>query len=154
MNHGAPTTSQACDTGWRHARVKRWFVGQCRSGGMPVGAKLPTERELARVHCVSRGTVRRALAELEQEGRISREQGRGTYVRNIEPVVTSSTANDKTAESSDAHWVVLLCPSDSNDSSLIDRIRSHANRAGVPLAVGRVDQDSADLGDVLGRLVG
>lgn len=103
---------------------------------MPVGAKLPTERELARVRCVSR------------------EQGRGTYVRNIEPVVTSSTANDKTTESSDAHWVVLLCPSDPNDSSLIDRIRSHANRAGVPLAVGRVDQDSADLGDVLGRLVG
>jgi len=44
------------------------------------GSALPTERALSDQYGVSRTTVRRALHDLLVEGRISRHQGRGTFV--------------------------------------------------------------------------
>lgn len=44
------------------------------------GIRLPTERELAERFDVARNTVRRALDDLEQEGLVTREVGRGTFV--------------------------------------------------------------------------
>jgi DNA-binding FadR family transcriptional regulator len=49
---------------------------------MGPGARLPTERQLAADLGASRTSVRRALAVLEAEGRISREVGRGTFLRD------------------------------------------------------------------------
>ena len=50
------------------------------SGAVAFGAKLPTENELAAVHCVSRVTVRRALGELGRERLIERRRSAGTRV--------------------------------------------------------------------------
>ena len=47
----------------------------------PAGARLPTERELARTLGVTRAAVRHALSYLEADGRVSREVGRGTFLR-------------------------------------------------------------------------
>ncbi len=44
------------------------------------GGRMPPERELASELGVGRRSLRRALDVLEQEGRISRHQGRGTFV--------------------------------------------------------------------------
>lgn len=49
--------------------------------GLPAGGRLPTERELAEGLQLSRSTVRSAMALLEAEGAVSREVGRGTYLR-------------------------------------------------------------------------
>ncbi|NQW00824.1 MAG: FadR family transcriptional regulator [Rhodospirillales bacterium] len=49
-------------------------------GHYPEGSRLPTERELAAELSLGRGPIRRALAALESEGRISRHIGRGTFV--------------------------------------------------------------------------
>lgn len=46
---------------------------------MSPGDRLPTEAQLCKQLNVSRITVRRAMADLEQEGLIVREQGRGTF---------------------------------------------------------------------------
>ena len=51
-----------------------------RSGELAVGATLPSEQELCDRFGVSRITVRRALDELAQEGRIDRGAGRATRV--------------------------------------------------------------------------
>ncbi len=48
--------------------------------GLAPGAALPTERDLCERFGVSRGTVRHVLAQLENEQRIYRRQGRGTFV--------------------------------------------------------------------------
>jgi GntR family transcriptional regulator len=53
---------------------------------LPPGAPVPTERELCLRFSLSRSTVRHALRELEAGQRISRQQGKGTFVspRKIE----------------------------------------------------------------------
>jgi GntR family transcriptional regulator len=50
------------------------------SGRLEQGGALPGEQALALKHGVSRVTVRRALAELEREGLVSRRRGAGTFV--------------------------------------------------------------------------
>lgn len=45
------------------------------------GTRLPTERVLAETFGVTRAAVRLALSYLEAEGRVSREVGRGTFLR-------------------------------------------------------------------------
>ena len=52
-----------------------------RSGGDGTAARLPAERELAAELGVSRSAVRHAMGVLEAQGRISREVGRGTFLR-------------------------------------------------------------------------
>src|ERR1700687_3544917 len=49
-------------------------------GRLDGGGSLPAEQALAAEYGVSRVTIRRALAELEQEGLISRRRGAGTFV--------------------------------------------------------------------------
>jgi GntR family uxuAB operon transcriptional repressor len=57
------------------------------------GGRLPTERRLAEDLGVTRTMVRNALAVLEAEGRISREVGRGTFLRVADPRRPSSRAD-------------------------------------------------------------
>ncbi len=51
-----------------------------RSGALTPGTRLPSFRALAGELLVSLITVRRAYADLEQEGLIVRRQGQGTFV--------------------------------------------------------------------------
>lgn len=52
-------------------------------GAISPGSALPSESELMRQYHVSRNTVRRALATLEEERLIIRRRGSGTYARSI-----------------------------------------------------------------------
>jgi GntR family transcriptional regulator len=55
--------------------------GALNDGTIPAGAALPSEPELVARYKLSRTTVRRALARLEEEGRIVRRRGSGTFAR-------------------------------------------------------------------------
>lgn len=48
-------------------------------------AQLPNEDEIALQYGMSRGTVRKAIAELQRMGLIRKEQGRGTFVNEQKP---------------------------------------------------------------------
>jgi GntR family transcriptional regulator len=50
-------------------------------GNYPPGTALPKEESLVKLFGVARATVRRALADLENEGLVKRRHGRGTFVR-------------------------------------------------------------------------
>jgi GntR family transcriptional regulator len=63
-----------------------------RSGAFP-DDRLPTEPVLAKDLSASRGTVRRALAQLEHEGLIIRKHGSGTYINPA--VLTINTRMDE-----------------------------------------------------------
>jgi GntR family transcriptional regulator len=53
---------------------------QIRNGTYKVGDQLPSEHDLCAMFNVSRTVIRQALNELEQEGLLLREKGRGTFI--------------------------------------------------------------------------
>jgi DNA-binding transcriptional MocR family regulator len=59
------------------------FAGDIRSGLLPAGTRLPTHRELAAREKIALVTATRVYAELDAAGLVSREQGRGTFVRDL-----------------------------------------------------------------------
>lgn len=61
-------------------QLKQALTDQIVSGRWPPGSELPSEMELCRHFSVSRGTLRRALADLATHGLVRRQQGRGTFV--------------------------------------------------------------------------
>jgi GntR family transcriptional regulator len=61
-------------------QLSQSLLTQITNGEFSPGDALPPERELTAVYDVSRITVRRAIDELENEGYVRREQGRGTFV--------------------------------------------------------------------------
>ena len=70
----------------RHGRrLAGLILAECERAGLGAGARLPTERQLAADLGVTRSGIRHALATLEAEGLISREVGRGTFLRGTPP---------------------------------------------------------------------
>ncbi|MFM1862210.1 MAG: hypothetical protein RLZ26_732 [Pseudomonadota bacterium] len=63
-----------------HEDIESLLRDDITSGACPVGVALPTEHELAQRHCVSRATVRRALASLRASGMVEPRKGHGTFV--------------------------------------------------------------------------
>src|SRR4051794_41567422 len=61
-----------------------------RIGVLPPGAKLPPERELAEQLCISRSTLRQALATLTEAGHLTAMRGRlgGTFVVEEPPLAS------------------------------------------------------------------
>ncbi len=55
------------------------------SGRWQPGARLPSENDLCARYALSRSTVRQSLGRLEQEGLVTREKGRGTFVADSRP---------------------------------------------------------------------
>lgn len=64
---------------WR--QIAQILRNDIEKGELPSGARLPTEPELAQRFGVNRHTVRRAVGVLQNDGLVSVEQGRGTFVR-------------------------------------------------------------------------
>ncbi len=64
--------------------VKDHIVESIESGGLEPGDLIPSESQLARTLDVSVGTVRKAIDQLEQQRRLYRHQGKGTYVSRID----------------------------------------------------------------------
>ena len=52
-----------------------------KSGELPPGRVMPSESTLVQEHGLARGTARKAVDALVQEGLVNRVQGRGTFVR-------------------------------------------------------------------------
>ncbi|WP_220039645.1 FadR/GntR family transcriptional regulator [Nonomuraea aridisoli] len=67
-------------------RIARQLEQDIRSGNIAVGAKLPSERELAAQFGASRNVVREVLRRLETQQLIEVAPGRGSFVREQSPV--------------------------------------------------------------------
>lgn len=64
----------------KYYQLKTHLLSQIQRGELISGQRLDTENVLAKQFKLSRQTVRQALGELENEGWIVRQQGRGTFV--------------------------------------------------------------------------
>jgi len=85
----------------RH-RLAEIILDESRRAGLRRGSRLPTERQLAANLGATRTSVRRALTVLEAEGRISREVGRGTFLREEPDGSTGDGAAADQAGSADS----------------------------------------------------
>ena len=65
----------------RGRELAELILAECGRAGLGPGSRLPTERRLAADLGVTRSGIRLALAALEADGLISREVGRGTFLR-------------------------------------------------------------------------
>ncbi|MGQ0547088.1 MAG: GntR family transcriptional regulator [Betaproteobacteria bacterium] len=63
-----------------HHQVKQDLLLRLRSGNWPPGTEIPPEPALCAHYRVSRGTLRRAIGDLVNEGYLERYRGRGTFV--------------------------------------------------------------------------
>lgn len=79
---GTTVTSRA--PAYRDA-LAELILERCSEASTRPAGRLPTERQLASDLGVTRTMIRHALAVLEAEGRISREVGRGTFIRDGSP---------------------------------------------------------------------
>ncbi|CAG4882741.1 conserved protein of unknown function [Georgfuchsia toluolica] len=64
-----------------YVRVRDYLINAIKERAFGAGERVPTERQLAEQLGVSRAVTRRALAEVEADGLILRQVGRGTFVR-------------------------------------------------------------------------
>lgn len=76
------------------------FASDIRAGRLAAGTRLPTHRGLAAREGIAVVTATRVYAELEVMGLVSREQGRGTFVRD--PAVPVGHGIDQQAVATDA----------------------------------------------------
>jgi DNA-binding FadR family transcriptional regulator len=63
-------------------RLAEMILAESAGAGLAAGSRLPTERKLAENMGATRTSIRHALAVLEAQGHISREVGRGTFLRH------------------------------------------------------------------------
>lgn len=83
-----------------YEQVRRRILAEIDSGRLSEGSFLPPEPELCAVHGVSRITLRRAIGDLCAEGRLIRQQGRGTLVapRKVRQTLVSLSGFSETIE--------------------------------------------------------
>lgn len=68
-----------------YQQVKEYILQKINAGEWQAHMKIKSEAELVAATGVSRMTVNRALRELTAEGRLTRRQGRGTFVAEVKP---------------------------------------------------------------------
>lgn len=72
--------------------LRQHLLARLGSGELQPGDRLPTERELSETFGSGRATIRRTLAALEAEGVLTREVGRGTFVRAVPQAARTALA--------------------------------------------------------------
>ena len=71
-------------------RLAELILADSARAGLGPGSRLPTERKLAADMGATRTSIRQALGVLEAEGHISREVGRGTFLRRVPGPVSAA----------------------------------------------------------------
>ena len=65
-------------------QLKDLIMEKINSGEYSEGDKIPSERDLAETYHISRLTVRQALTEMVQEGRLNKKHGKGYFVAEMQ----------------------------------------------------------------------
>lgn len=113
-----------------------------REGTYGPGSKLPSETELLDEFEVSRPTVRRGLAVLQQEGLTGSSRGKGVFVRSDPPVLTvrnnrfsrAARRSGKGALAAEAEALGLSWDSEHLESATVDSPTAVAEILGEPRA--------------------
>jgi GntR family transcriptional regulator, uxu operon transcriptional repressor len=108
-------------------RLAELILAESARAGLGPGSRLPTERRLAVDMGATRTSIRHALAVLEAQGHISREVGRGTFLRHdpAQRDVTGTGSSGLGAATEDTR----AAPADGRDSGRPGQAASLAGEA-------------------------
>jgi DNA-binding GntR family transcriptional regulator len=76
-----------------YVQVVQHIAEQIRTGRLPVGARLPAERDMAEEYGVAVNTIRRAISHLRDQGQLITVPVKGTFVRSQEPADDNDTTD-------------------------------------------------------------
>jgi DNA-binding LacI/PurR family transcriptional regulator len=116
-------------------RIYAALKQRIEAGEWGYGAMLPTENELCESYRISRGTVRNVLAELEKEGLVRRERGRGTFMALAGIERSSKGLNDRSIS------FIVPYVRDSHVSSILLGVESAARAGGYEVLFNHVEND-------------
>lgn len=71
----------------KYYQISREIIFQIQQGKLLPGAPVPSENDIITQYQVSNTTARKVLFELEREGWVRREKGKGTFVRDYKVLV-------------------------------------------------------------------
>ncbi|MFC5668122.1 PLP-dependent aminotransferase family protein [Kitasatospora misakiensis] len=131
------------------------LAADIRSGRLAAGVRLPTHRALAAREGIAVVTATRVYAELDAMGLVSREQGRGTFVRDI--AVPAGHGIDQQAAAADAVDLTFNYPSLPGQADLLRQALREVATSGEVDALLRYQphrgrpQDRASIARHLGR---
>ncbi len=95
-----------------YEQVKDFITRKIQDGSWPAGHRLPSEHQLVAQFGISRMTVNRALRELVELGRITRQAGVGSFVAEVKPQSTllqiANIAGEIRARGHDYSYQLLL----------------------------------------------
>ncbi|MEW2488781.1 GntR family transcriptional regulator [Streptomyces sp. NPDC048411] len=89
-------SDDAQEVTYEYVRIADEIAGEIASGGLPLGARLPGEQELAELHGVSVSTSRRVRRELVRRGLVKALPAKGTFVIRTVPVAQDRDGNAPT----------------------------------------------------------
>lgn len=75
-----------------YLQIQEYLKAKIVNGGYAYGELIPSELELEKMFKVSRITIRQAIADLEKEGYVKRQRGKGTTVTYSERIDESLCA--------------------------------------------------------------
>lgn len=130
----------------KYEAVKQALLDMIRGQDLQPGDQIISLAEIMSRYGVSKVTAVRALVELESEGIVSREQGRGTFVSDGANAPGSSSASPA---------VAVLLPTFTNPfyAELLAGIESTLSRAGLTAEVASTDFDVEREYETLGKIV-
>lgn len=99
------------------------FERNIADGLWQVGTKIPTERELEQELGVSRNTLRKGLRQLEEQGRIERHVGRGSFVADPSAKAPMQARPFEAYKAAVAATAIIRPKEQAEDGGLIDQIR-------------------------------
>ncbi|MDK3020917.1 FadR/GntR family transcriptional regulator [Pseudodonghicola flavimaris] len=80
LSAGQPTAAGGARSGHLPDEIAQDLGAKISSGALPVGSRLPSERDLCTQYSVSRAVVREALSQLKSDGLVAARAGSGVYV--------------------------------------------------------------------------
>ncbi|WP_409467213.1 GntR family transcriptional regulator [Streptomyces sp. HC307] len=134
-----------------YVQIRREIEAKIRAGGLPPGARLPTEKDLSTQYGVSRATAQRVLNDLAEAGLAIRQRRHGTFVAdvtrqiNLLNFVTPAAAakgapgrhevvSARIVRAADA---VLALPGSSADTAVVELVRRKLDIREEPQSVER-----------------
>jgi len=81
-----------------YRQIMRQITDAIAGGRVAAGDQLPSHRDLAAQLVIAPLTVKKAYDELEREGLITTQRGRGTYVSESLPVVDAAQRRERLRE--------------------------------------------------------